>query len=181
MDDDPERSDSDAALPILDRTVGDAFRVAGHPLTADEDQQSEVVELLEEIVTISKRRILTGSVRVETRTELRNESTEVDLERDAVDVTRVSINRLIDETPEVRTEGDTTIVPVVEERFVIVKQFFLKEELHIRHRTERETSKHSIDLRRQYAVVERFDPEGRIVVSGEESPVRLTTLPINRL
>ena len=175
MDDDPERPGSVPALPIIDRNVGDAVEAAGRPSTLDEDQRSEVIELVEEIATISKRRIVTGGFRVETRTELRNESAEVDLEHDVVDVTRVPINRMIDEAPEVRTEGDTTIVPVVEERFVIVKQFFLKEELHIRRRTEREIFQQTIELRRQYAVVERFDPEGQIVSPGEEPATRLTT------
>ena len=69
---------------------------------------------------------------------------EVDLKRDVVDITRVPVERLVEEAPTMRTEGDLTIVPVVEERFVIVKQFFIKEELHIRHRTERQTAKETV-------------------------------------
>ena len=110
-------------------------------------------------------------------TELRNESAEVDLKRDVVDITRVPVERLVEEAPTVRTEGDLTIVPVVEERFVIVKQFFIKEELHIRHRTERETVKETVELRRQHAVVVRLDSDGRIIEPDEEPSSRPVAEP----
>jgi hypothetical protein len=41
---------------------------------------------------------------------------------------------MVEEVPMARREGDTTILPVVEERFVVMKQFWLKEEVRIRRR-----------------------------------------------
>lgn len=41
--------------------------------------------------------------------------------------------------PEIRTEGDVTIVPVLEEVLVVEKRLVLKEELHIRRRVAAET------------------------------------------
>ena len=84
------------------------------------------------------------------------------------------MNRLVEDAPPVRMEGDTTIVPVVEERFVVVKQLFLIEELHIRRRGERETVQQAVALRRQSAVVERFDSEGRIIGPGAPRAARPT-------
>ncbi len=43
------------------------------------------------------------------------------------------VGRVVDEAPAARAEGDTTIIPVVEERLVVVKQLFLVEEIHVRH------------------------------------------------
>ena len=172
MNDEPERPGTAADLPTVDRTVTDAFRAESSTFGPGEDQRSEVIAILEETVAVAKRRILTGAVRVETRTELRHENAEVDLERDVVDVTRVPVNCLIEETPTVRTEGDTTIVPVVEERFVVVKQLFLREELHIRHRTEREIVHQAVALRRQHAVVLRLDSNGRTIAPDEEPSPR---------
>ena len=139
----------------------------------------QTLSLLEETAVLSKRRVVTGSLKIETRTEFRHENAELFLDRRVVDITRVPMNRLIEDAPEVRTEGDTTIVPVVEECFVVVKQFFLKEELHIRHRTERETFEHSVALRRQSAVVERFDSEGRIIDPANEPESRQATPATN--
>jgi hypothetical protein len=53
---------------------------------------------------------------------------------DVVDVTRVPVNRLVDAHPEVREEGGTIVVPVVEEVIVIEKRLMLKEEVRITRR-----------------------------------------------
>ncbi len=87
-----------------------------------------------------------------TRTLTHDEVAETTLERDVLDVTRVPVGQVVDVAPMVRTEGDTTIVPIVEERLVMVKQLYLKEELHIRHSVERETVQETVPLRSQYAV-----------------------------
>ncbi len=128
-----------------------------------EDQRSEILPLLEETASVSKQRRVTGTVKVETRTDLREEIAEVTLNRLVIDVLRVPVNRLIEQPPEIRTEGDTTIIPIIEERFIVVKQLFLKEEVHIRHRTERETVQKNVKLRRQHAVVHRVGNEGRSI------------------
>jgi hypothetical protein len=51
-----------------------------------------------------------------------------------VEVERVPVNRIIDQPVETRHEGDTMIVPVVEEVVTIQKRLLLKEEVHIRRR-----------------------------------------------
>ena len=168
MDDDSERHDPSTASSSTERNVRDAFQNLGLTSSPGSGGESQTISLLDEIAVVSKRRVVTGSLKVRTRTELHQEIADLVLDRDIVDVTRVAVNRLVEDAPEVRTEGDTTIVPVVEERFVVVKQFFLREELHIRHRREREAIQHSVALRRQTAVVERFDSQGRIIEPGDE-------------
>ena len=123
-----------------------------------EDEGSETLQLLEETLTVSKRRRSTGSVRIATRTETLEATAEVDLDRYAVEVTRVPVGRVVTEAPKARAEGDITIIPVVEERMVVVKQLFLVEEVHIRHVLERDIVREPVPLRRQRAVVERLDP-----------------------
>ena len=172
MDHDPERSDTVPVSPILDRAMDHAFQDHRQSANPGESAGSHSISLLEETAVFSKRRIVTGSVKIETRTELRRESADLVLDRQVVDVTRVAVNRLIEKAPEVRTEGDTTIVPVVEERSVVVKQLFLTEELHIRHRTQRETLQHCVELRRQSAVIQRLDVSGRIIAQGDEPAPR---------
>ena len=147
---------------ILETRVGDQSATS-----TIEEQWSETLPLLEETASVSKRRRVTGGVRIETRTELRQETAEVALNRQTVEVTRVPMNCLIEEAPEIRTEGDTMIIPVVEERLIVVKQLFLKEEVHIRHRTEREAVRENVELRRQRAVVRRVGPDGRIIEPEE--------------
>lgn len=116
---------------------------------------SPTLEIVSESATVSKRDIVTGKVRVETRTEQHEELVTAALRSEAVDVERVRVNRQVDETPAIRTEGDVTIIPIVEEILVVEKRLVLTEELHIRRTVSHETVEARIDLRKQYAEVER--------------------------
>lgn len=133
--------------------------------TPGRDGAETVLELGEEHLAIAKRRVRAGVVRVTTRTEARDEVAEIDLDRYRVEVTRVPVGRVVDAVPVARSEGDVTIVPVFEERAVIVKQLFLVEELHLRHVMERRTARETVRLRRQRASVQRFDAAGRAITS----------------
>lgn len=125
------------------------------------------LQVVEEQLDITKRRITGGTVRISTMTEVVEEVAEIELDRYHVEVTRVPVGRVVEEAPLARSEGDTTIVPVIEERFVVVKQLFLKEELHIRHVVERETIREPVPLRRQRVTVERTDTLGDAVDLGD--------------
>jgi stress response protein YsnF len=57
----------------------------------------------------------------------------------------------------VRTHGDTTIIPIVEEVLVVEKRLILKEELHVRRVVSNDEVEVPITLRKQRAVVERND------------------------
>ena len=59
-------------------------------------------------------------------------------------VERVPVDQFVDEAPQVRTEGDVTIIPVLEERYVLEKRLVLVEELHIRR--ERQWSNNAAQL-----------------------------------
>ena len=78
-----------------------------------------------------------------------------ELDEEQVEVTRVHVGREVTTAPEVRTEGDVVIVPVLEEVLVVEKRLVLKEELHIRRHVSKEVFEVPITLRKQRAVVER--------------------------
>ena len=95
------------------------------------------IPLLEEQATVTKREVTTGRVRVSTYVENINEVVRAELLSENVEITRVTIGeRVVGPVPQVRTEGDLTIVPIFEEVIVVEKQLLLKEELHIRKRRE---------------------------------------------
>ena len=56
--------------------------------------------------------------------------------REDCDVERVPIRRMIDQPAEIRQDGDTLIIPLMEEVLVVEKRLMLREELHIRRRRE---------------------------------------------
>ena len=116
-----------------------------------------VVPLLQEEVRVDKREVLTGKVRIQTVAEAFEEKAEAVLQGERVEVTRIPVDRVVSEAPAVRTEGDVTIVPVLEEVLFVEKRLVLKEELHIRRTATTETVEVPVTLRRQRAVIERVD------------------------
>ena len=114
-----------------------------------------VIPVIEEAVLLNKKEVATGRLRVETVTDNVQEIVKADLTASNVEVTRVSVEREIDSIPDVRVEGDVTIIPVVEERLVIQKRLFLKEELRLTHSTSSESMEIPVDLRKQRVEVTR--------------------------
>ncbi len=115
-----------------------------------------VLPLVEETLRVDVHERVSGHVRVRTATDVVEELARADLRHEAVDITRVPVDRPVDVPPEIRTEGDVVIVPVVEEILVVEKRLVLREELHIRRTVTAEHVEVPVKLRRQQAVVERL-------------------------
>ena len=76
--------------------------------------------------------------------------------REDVDITRVPVQRVVDGPIPVCTEGDTTIISLVEEVLVVEKRLMLTEELHLRTRRRETRPPQRVTLRREEARVERL-------------------------
>ncbi len=115
------------------------------------------IPLIDEELTVDKRTVVTSRVRVRTVVEEDTGYARAELFQDNVDVTRVPIDRIVDAVPPVREEGDTVIVPVIEEVLVTEKRLLLREEIHLTRRRSVEAVEQAIPLRSTHAVVERTD------------------------
>jgi stress response protein YsnF len=118
-------------------------------------RDDDKLQLLAEELSIAKEEREAGRVRVSTRTFEREVQIGENLARERVDIETVPVGRRIDAVPEVRCEGDTTIVPVVEEVLVIERQLMLKEEVRIKRVRTTERHQEKVILRHQEAVVSR--------------------------
>lgn len=127
--------------------------------------EPETLPIVEERLSIGKRRVRTGRVQVRTVTETVDAFAEADLATSEIEVERVPVGREIDEVPDIRTEGDTVIVPVVEEVAVVVRKLVLREEIHIKRRHGSKSLTLPVQLLKQRAVVTREgcipDQEGK--------------------
>jgi uncharacterized protein (TIGR02271 family) len=132
------------------------------------EQTAEAVPLLEEELRVDKRSVATGKVRVRSVVDTIEEVARAALAEDRVEVTRVPLNREVSAAPPVRTEGEVTIVPVMEEVLVVEKRLVLKEELHIRRRVTHENVEVPVTLRKQRAVIERLTADGQVITEDEE-------------
>jgi len=123
--------------------------------------RDDVISVAEEELHLQKRQVTTGKVRIRTATDAVEEIAQANLMHESVEVSRVPVGREVDRVPDIRTENDVTIVPVVEEVLVIEKRLVLKEELHVRRRVETEAVAVPVTLRKQRATVERLSNEGQ--------------------
>jgi transposase len=82
----------------------------------------EIIPLVEETATVDKRQVVTGRVRVQTLTDTIEELAHAEVQRESVEVTRVPIDKVVETAPAIRTEGDVTILPIVEEVLVVEKR-----------------------------------------------------------
>lgn len=117
----------------------------------------ETIPIVEETLSIEKRVVETGRVRVQTFVDDEEIVLRDQLNRDLLDVERVAIGREVETAPKMREEGDILIVPVLEERLVVEKRLFLVEELRI-HRSSTTLPVEIPATRRvMHATVERED------------------------
>jgi uncharacterized protein (TIGR02271 family) len=127
--------------------------------------EGRVLPVIEETARIEKRIVETGRVRVRTETEAQDQVLRESLRSEAVDVTRVPIDRTLAEgeaIPGIRDVDGVTIIPVLEEILVVEKRLVLKEEVHIRKTSADEDVEVPVTLRRQRAVVERLSADGHV-------------------
>jgi uncharacterized protein (TIGR02271 family) len=144
---------------------GDGFRLPfTFSISSDARHPMQMTfPVMEEGVEVAKRVIDTGrGVRIHKRVTEREQLLDQPLLHDRLEVEHVSVGRVVDESeaPQVRYEGDTLVVPVLEEVLVVQKQLLLKEEVRITRRREEVRRPETIRLRAEQVQVERFD-EGR--------------------
>ena len=136
---------------------------AAHSQSAD-----AVVPVVEEHLRVGRREVEAGRVRF-TKRVLEDEVVVDDVVvREEVEVVRVPVGRQVEAPPPAREEGDTLIIPVLEEVLVVEKRLVLVEELHVRKRRVEERRPQSFTLRKEEVVAERLDApdEGRAQVAA---------------
>jgi uncharacterized protein (TIGR02271 family) len=116
----------------------------------------EIIELAEEQLRVSKREVERGRVVVRTRVEEREELAEAALRQEDVTVERVPIGRMIEAAPPMREEDGVLIVPVLEERLVVMTELVLKEEIRITKKSRTEIVREPVRLRSERVEIERL-------------------------
>jgi uncharacterized protein (TIGR02271 family) len=115
----------------------------------------EILSLVDEQLSVRKRRVETGRVRIKTVVGEHQEWIQEALEREEITVERVEVDRIVEAHPVIRQEGDVLIIPVVEEVMVVEKRLLLKEEIHVRTQRHVEQVDEPVTLKSTRAVIER--------------------------
>jgi uncharacterized protein (TIGR02271 family) len=155
------RSDgSQITLPLTDLS----WKGAGTWLLTDavRDARGLVIPVVEERLEVSRERVESGRVRISKSVEAREVVVDDPLKRESVRVEHVPINQVVTgAVPQVREEGDVTVIPILEERVVTRTELVLVEEVRIHRDHSEYHDPQRVTLRKEVVSVERFGEDGK--------------------
>ena len=130
------------------------------------------LSLYSEDVALEKSVSETGRLKVAKRTLTREAVVDSELLQEEAIVETIPKGHQVLEMPVTRTEGDTTIIPIIEEVIHVDKRLILKEEIRITRRKTAKRFHDTVTLRHQEAVVSRVESDSSRprVQSESESP-----------
>ena len=117
------------------------------------------IPIIEETLSVKKRQVTTGRWLLTKRVHERQEEVDEPGYREKVEIERVPRDETLEEPVKVRFEGDTMIIPVMEEVLVIEKRLVLKEEVRVTKSREEVRKPQHFNLRKEEILVERLDEE----------------------
>ncbi len=132
------------------------------PISVDDLKQlhggeSLVIPVARESLHVERISKVTSRTIVHVEPRTRQESVDVALRDEAVEIERVAINRPVDAPTPTRQEGDITIIPVFAEVLVVTKQLMLKEEIRITRKQTSRQHKDVVELRSEEVRIERVN------------------------
>lgn len=131
--------------------------------------RSAVIPVIQEQATAYKRVVETGKVRISKHVREYEELVDIPHFQEEVKVERVPVNQLVETAPSVRTEGDVTIIPILEEKYVLEKKLVLVEELHIRKERNESHQPQKVKVLKEEVEVNRIGPRGSTDASAKSN------------
>lgn len=126
----------------------------------EEPGDTETLSLVGEEAIAHVHEVDRGKLVIDKRVETVSHEANVDVGTDRVEVNRVPVNEEVDSPPEVRQDGDTLIVPVIEEVLVVTKRYRIVEEVHVQKIRDIETRTFTENLRREVVDIQEIDEHG---------------------
>jgi stress response protein YsnF len=126
-------------------------------------QDPLIIPVVREEVSVEKRVVDTGrGMRIHKTVAEHPCHIDERLLRDEVEVSHVPVDRIVplDAAPSTRYEGDTLVVPVLEEVLVVERRVRIKEEIRITRTRREEHHAETVMLKSEQVSVERFDEAG---------------------
>jgi uncharacterized protein (TIGR02271 family) len=152
------------AAVVSDPNDGERERSFSEYPSADSRDNFKLTLLAEEL-NVDKHAVETGRVRVTKQTHTREVAIDEDLLKESAEIETILIGRQIFEMPAIRHEGETTIIPIVEEVLHTERRLFLKEEVRITRKQTTDQFHDRVTLRYQEAVVTRVQSTSEAVDS----------------
>lgn len=152
----------DANLLIRESDQSFSLPIPFDTFTSEASSSSTAIfiPVIQEELRIDKQTVDTGrGVRVRKVVEEHEQVVQQPLHQEELIVEHVEMNQIFapGEQPLARYEGDTLVLPVLEEILCVEKKFRLKEEVRILRQTSEVSATRTVVLKSEKVVVERFD------------------------
>jgi stress response protein YsnF len=131
-----------------------------------------LIPVVHEEPVISKRTVETGRLRIDRKVSEREVVLDEPLLRHEVRIERVSVGREIpagEQLPRIRYEGETMVVPVLEEVPLVVKKVVLTEEIRITRISREYRDPQHVQVKVEEVSVERVDDASAGTPTNDES------------
>ena len=119
-------------------------------------EESFTLPVVEETVHVDKKTIETGKVKISKTVKVDTETVNLLQVQDDVEIERIAINEFVQTPPPpLRYEGDTIIIPVMQEVTITEKRLLLIEEVRITKRKVESKESQEVVLRKEEINVQR--------------------------
>lgn len=121
--------------------------------------EDKTIPVIEERMHLGKEVVEKGNVRIRKVVTEQEVPVNIPLLQEGHDIQRIPVNQYVETPPPpIRYEGDTMIIPILQEVMVIEKRLLVVEELHItKHLVHTQNIQH-VHLRKEEIRIERTTP-----------------------
>ena len=159
-----DRDESEATRtgvsPAAGRDTRDTANAAGnqqHRAAANDT----VIPLVAEEMLVGKAQVETGRVHLRRETQEQVQTVSVPLANVSWEIEHVPMDQIVEAQPEIRQVGETIIFPLVEERMVVKRELWLREEVHVRKVTSVVEKSADFPVKRDVLVEQRAGPDAQ--------------------
>jgi uncharacterized protein (TIGR02271 family) len=153
------RDDGVYSLPVSLRDLQSGVASLGprpDPLLGP--REVTVVPIVEEQVEVGKRTVTAGRVHVAKEVHEVQAAVDLPLVQEHVQVERVPVERYLAEPVAPHYEGDTLVIPVMEEVLVVEKRLLLREEVRVTTVRQATPHRETVTLRKEQVAITREEP-----------------------
>ena len=125
-------------------------------IPGSDSSESTVIPLAQEELEVGVRQVKSG-IRITKEVHTREEVVDEPGYREEFEIERVPINQVLSSPVDIRQEGDTLIVPLMEELLVVEKRLVLREEVRITKVRREQREPQTVTLRSEEARIESLD------------------------
>ncbi|HXS55276.1 MAG TPA: DUF2382 domain-containing protein [Hanamia sp.] len=96
------------------------------------EDETVVIPVIKEFLNVEKKVVETGKIHIKKSIINKEQDINIPLHSDNYQVERITVkDKIFDEPPQIRNEGNKTIIPVVKEIVEVKKRYEVTEEIHI--------------------------------------------------